>query len=423
MHNSCKKFEKNSIFISRYSGLTRTLALALIPLAIAFLPNSSWSQTAPKMNRKDKKYLISPQKGQPIGLKQAWTIRLSAPAGGLVGEENWLAAYSKVNSTITYIKLLDGQIRWQTRPFLGALSTPVKWNDQVLLVPNSSVLQALDESTGEVAWQLPFISKNPRYPESTTIYSGFNPPLTSPNEVLWLDTLGRLWSLNASHQLRVVADFRSAIGDSSRFLSQPTLVNTALVACSQRGTLTSVNLKTAKSSLLGSLSQQASGLTGKLSITTHPQAIGNRLIIASEDGTLFGHSIGDPKGSWVKTFGRGSDTFSPSGELLFSPLLLSDQTANPGIVVARRNRIERVNSERGDRIWSIPLKESLLYPPVLGPNQTIVAATSSELLIMSWNGAILKRASIPAGLCSAPLVINEAIYLAFTDSTVSRYDL
>ncbi len=392
-------------------------------MATVFAPCTAWSQTGPDSTPTNVKLNLNLQNFPAGTLVKDWSTRISAPVFGLIGDESWLVAYSKLDSTLCSISPADGKIRWQSRPFLGALSAPVRWNSQLLVLPNSSSIQGLDELTGEVAWRIPFVSKSVRDLETGPSYSGFNAPLTSPSELLWLETSGQLWSLNGDHQLRVVGNFRQSSTDSSRFLGQPTISNGLLVACSQRGTLTSVNLKNGTPSLLGSLRSQVTGLSGKLSVTTSPISVGSRLILASEDGTVFGYWPGFKNQSWVRTFGLGTETFSVAGELLFRPLVLRvvESEKNPGIVVALRHRIERLNSDKGDRIWSIGLKDSLLYPPSLGPNQSIVVTTSEELLILNWDGAIVQRAPITNGLAAPALLVDGAIILAYKDGRICRY--
>lgn len=318
---------------------------------------------------------------------------------------------------------------------MGATRSPSLWNNLLALFPNSTALQVLNPETGELNWQLgpplpppdPTTKLGEDEDPSSLMYATqriLARPLRSGSSLLCLRGDGAVISVTVDHLARRLAKLETPLRDDL-YSARPVIVGAKLWACSRRGYLCETSLENGQV-----LSSQTLSGPSRLLVTADLLGFADRILITSEDGTLFSIKAGAPKESWRLSW-TASSVFSRDGEMLFAPL----RAGNDQCLVTTAHDLHCVGADKGELRWRLRVPQGISQRPYClslntsdgqapPPRKIYVTTDDAHLLeISAVDGALLRTWNLPGPASSEPIADEEDVFVAFKDGTVRCYPL
>ncbi|WP_425090547.1 PQQ-binding-like beta-propeller repeat protein [Tropicimonas sp. S265A] len=305
-----------------------------------------------------------------------WTRDLTPPreqseeasGGGLAVVDGTLYVTSAFGF-LTAFDAATGDIRWQQKLDAAATAPPTVSGGIAYLVGRDSVAWAIDTRNGRVLWSLPGT------PSGTGYVGGGAPALTDRLAILPFP------SAEITGVLR-----QSGIGVWGGAVS------------GQR---------------LGRAYAAFSDITGD------PVIVGNTIYAGNASGRTAAINAANGDRIWTADEGATSPVW-PVGNTLF---LVSDL-----------NELVRLDSRTGEVVWAVPLpkfvdekvrrRKSIYahYGPVLAGGRLWVASNDEVLRGFSpSSGALTAQIELPGGAASAPIVVNQTLYVVSQDGELHAY--
>ena len=364
-----------------------------------------------------------------------WTRQLPFAGRSLTARVRQILVTSDSPPRLWSLDKKDGKLAWSLTNPLGSTSNPFQWNNLLLLFPNSSCLQALNPDSGELVWQL-----GPPFPPiaQAEAQRGGTPsvtqrilarPLRLGNRILCLRGDGSLVEVNAENRTNILMKLESPLSDDV-FVTRPAILGGRLWACSRRGYLQEVNLESTEVSQAQVL--QTAPPRSRATISADLTVFQDRLLIASEEGTIFSLRPSQPTENWKISLLRNSeDAFSSRGALLFVPLHAGPDQC----LLTSRQELRCLGTEKGETRWSLSLPQGISSRPycrqiatpeggTLPPKDIFVTTEDSRLLQVSTSDGSLQRTwNLPCPSWAHPLADEQDVFVALTDGTVLCFPL
>ncbi len=267
-------------------------------------------------------------------------------------------------------------------------------------------LHVIDPDSGGVIWTQEFDAPAVSSP---TVHNGLVYVVTLDSKAWALDIRnGRLsWSLESTGGIAVVS------GDTS-----PAIASNNVIIPFPSGEVVSANAKNGNINWREYISgsRRTNPSSTLIGIASSPVISGNQVYVANQSGSTASLNLSNGKPRWL----AGDGSYNP-------PL----PVGNSVFLVTDNFELVRLNASTGQRIWATSLPSFIAdkprrrkevyahFGPLLVGGQLVVASSDGQLRFFDpVTGNNIRSIAIPGGAASAPIVVNQTMYLKSSTGTL-----